>query len=258
MADKRAEPPRRGRKASVVKQTKTKTYKSFYVFLIGLAIAGVVVLAYVSTRKGNSGAISEVDSTLPPVKSEGVVMGDTAAPLEVLEFGDFECPTCARFAELIEPDVRAQFVNTGKIRFRYVDFPLGPGAGHFNSWNAARAGACADEQGKFWPMHDQLFGHQDQWNSIATRSPDGKIKDLAHQIPGLDAKKFDECVDTRRTQAIAQAQEKLALDRGVHSTPSFFVGDLTASYMSIDEFKKLIDSAMAKRGGGTKPTTKKQ
>ena len=92
-------------------------------------------------------------------------MGSATAPLEVTEFGDFECPQCGRFATLTEPDVRTRLVNTGTIRWRYIDFPLEM---HRNTWNASIAAACADEQGKFWEMHDAIFAAQDRWDGEAT------------------------------------------------------------------------------------------
>jgi protein-disulfide isomerase len=219
-----------------------KNYKSFYLLLALIAVAGIGALTYISTNRGS--AFDEMDSTLPKVESEGYVIGDSSAPIEVVEFGDFECPTCARFAELIEPDVRAQLVATGKIRFRYIDFPLGAGAMHYNSWPAARAAACADEQGKFWEMHDLIYRNQDRWSSRATRSPEGLFKEMARQIPGLDARNFDGCVNDKRTQARVQAHYDLATKRGVRSTPTFTAGTLTGGYMNLVEFRQFVDSAI--------------
>ena len=81
------------------------------------------------------------------MQSAGYTIGNANAPVEVTEFGDFECPACGHFATLTEPDIRKRYVSTGKVLWRFVDFPL---TMHRNTWHASRAAACADEQGKFW------------------------------------------------------------------------------------------------------------
>ena len=112
MANKRvaAQP---GRKSGVVKQTKKSatSNRAFYLLAAGLGIAGIVALTYQSTRPKGLAAASPVDTTLPPVQSEGYVLGSANAPLEVIEFGDFECPQCGRFATLTEPDVRSRLIT---------------------------------------------------------------------------------------------------------------------------------------------------
>jgi protein-disulfide isomerase len=247
MADKRAGAPR-GRSGAA--KAKQGNRKGFYVLLIVVAVLGIATLGYVTTKQTNDrGALSQVDSTLPKVQSEGYVMGSPTAPIEVVEFGDFECPTCARFAELVEPDVRRELVNTGKIRFRFIDFPLPM---HGNTWQASRCAACADEQGKFWEMHDKLFATQDQWNAQATNDPDKKFRVLAAQITGLDTKQFEECVKSRRMQAKIQAHEALAVARKANGTPTFFAGGLSWQYVNFDQFKVIVDSAIKLAGPGKK------
>jgi protein-disulfide isomerase len=239
MADNRAE-ARRARSGGAAK-AKQGSRKGFYVLLLVLAVLGVTAMGYMVTKQNSArGALSQVDSTLPKVESEGYVMGSPTAPIEVVEFGDFECPTCARFAELVEPDVREQLVKTGKIRFRFIDFPLPM---HGNTWQASRCAACADEQGKFWEMHDKLFATQDQWNAQSTDNPDKKFRELAAGITGLDTKQFAECLKSRRMQAKIQAHEAIAVARKVNSTPTFQVGTLTWNYATFDEFKTIVDSA---------------
>ena len=250
MANKRvaAQP---GRKSGVVKQTKKSatSNRAFYLLAAGLGIAGIVALTYQSTRPKGLAAASPVDTTLPPVQSEGYVLGSANAPLEVIEFGDFECPQCGRFATLTEPDVRSRLINTGTIRLRYIDYPLPM---HGNTWNASRAAACADEQGKFWEMHDAIFANQDRWNGEATRNPDKVLKQIGAQI-GLKTDAFDQCIDTKKTQAKVQAHHEIATKRQVNATPTFVIGDQQiAAYMPYDQFKSMVDSALAKQGSPVK------
>jgi protein-disulfide isomerase len=212
-----------------------------------LGVAGVVALTYQSTRPKGLAAASAVDTTLPPVQSEGYVLGNASAPIEVVEFGDFECPQCGRFATLTEPDVRTRLINTGTIRYRYIDYPLPM---HGNTWNASRAAACADEQGKFWEMHDAIYANQDRWDTQATKNPDKLLKQIGGQISGIKADQFNDCVDTKKTQAKVQAHLKIAEARHINATPTFiFASDKQIDgFLSYDNFKQFVDQALAKAG----------
>ena len=185
--------------------------RAFYLIIGGVAILGIGALAYQSTRPQGAALASPIDSTLPSVKSSGYVIGNPNAPVQVTEFGDFECPACGRFAELTEPDIRKNYVNTGKVQWRFIDFPLSM---HRNTWQASRAAACADEQGKFWEFHDALYSTQDQWNGEATGNPDKFMKQLGGKL-GLDASKFNSCVDDKKMQAKIQAHYTLAMQRQI-------------------------------------------
>ena len=238
----------RGRKVGVVKSSKkaSTTNRAFYFIVVAIAIIGITALTYASTRPQGDALASRIDTTLPAVQSEGYVVGSASALLEVTEFGDFECPQCGRFATLTEPDVRARLVNTGKIRYRYIDYPLPM---HANTWNASRAAACADEQGKFWEMHDAIFANQDRWDGEATNNPDKVLKQVGDQIPGMKADQLNQCIDTKKTQAKIQAHYKLATARKLSGTPTFIFGDKeVAAFLSYDEFKKMTDDALAIAG----------
>jgi len=244
MANKRVETGR-GRKPGVVSASKksSTSNRAFYLIIAVIAIGGIAALTYASTRSNALASASPVDTTLPPVKSEGYVMGSPTAPVEVTEFGDFECPACGRFAVITEPDVRKTFIDSGKVRWRFIDYPLSM---HRNTWQASRAAACADEQGKFWPFHDLLYQNQDRWNGEATSNPDKLMKEFARQL-GLNTQQFDRCVDTKKYQAKIQAHLALGEKRKVNSTPTFVIGDQqAANALPYDQFKQLVDSALAK------------
>ena len=244
MANKRVESGRGKRKPGVVKASKrsSTSTRAFYLIIAVIAVVGIAGLTYAGTRPKAVDNVSPIDTTLPPVQSAGYTLGSPNAPVEVTEFGDFECPACGRFSIVTEPDVRKNYVNTGKVRWRFIDFPLNV---HQNTWPASRAAACADEQGKFWEYHDALYNTQDQWSGEATSNPDKFLKQLGKQL-GLDASKFDECVDSKKTQAKVQAHWKLAMDRHVEQTPTFVVGSSQfAGIASYDEFAKILDSALA-------------
>jgi len=212
----------------------------FYLALAALLVGGIGTLSYLSVRP--SQAVSQVDTTLPPMPNQGHVMGSDSAPLEVVEFGDFECPACGQFATVTEPDIRARLVNTGMIRFRYMDFPLSI---HPNTWPAHLASWCAGEQGKFWEMHDAIFMNQDRWNTQATRRPDKVLGTVARQV-GVNMDQYDACMSSGKYQPQIRANVAEGVKRGVGGTPTFFIGSKRIGQpIPYDEFKKYVDEALA-------------
>ncbi|MBA3888922.1 MAG: DsbA family protein [Gemmatimonadaceae bacterium] len=184
--------------------------------------------------------MTEVDPTLPPVDAVGYVIGDPSAPVEVLEFADWECGACAQFATLTAPDVKQRLVETGQIRFRIMDVPW-----HTNSWTASLAAACANDQGKFWEMHDALYNTQDRWNTLATNNPLKPIVAAARGV-GIDTRALEQCVEARTHQASVQSHLKEAEARGVRATPTFIIGGkVIPGAIGYDRFKAYVDTAVA-------------
>src|SRR5438105_3213373 len=111
MAQNRVDAGQRGRKPGAVKAARksSSTNRAFYILIIMIAVAGIGALAYVSTRSKDNGSAVPVDPAAPPVESHGYTMGSAMAPIEVTEFGDFECPACGQFATVTEPDIRKNF-----------------------------------------------------------------------------------------------------------------------------------------------------
>jgi protein-disulfide isomerase len=212
--------------------------RGFWIALGVVALLGVGALGWLASRPKVQ--VSHVDPNLPPMKAEGYLLGSPTAPVEVTEFADFECPACGQYATLTEPDVRARLVNTGKIRVRYMDFPL---AMHKNTWDASLAAACANDQGKFWEMHDALFAEQDRWNTEATSRPRPVIADLAKRI-GLNMETYGACMDADKHRAKIEAHLAEAERRQLTSTPTFvFNGTVVATALSYDRFKGYVDAA---------------
>ncbi len=217
--------------------------RGFYVVLAIVVVAGIATLSYVSTRA--RAGMSYVDSTIAPIANEGHVFGSDRAPVEIVEFADFECPACGTFANLTEPDIRARLVNTGQVRVRFIDFPLDI---HRNTWAAHLSAWCAGDQGKFWEMHDIIFMNQDRWNSEATRNPEGVLKPLAQQV-GVSMPQYESCMETRKFVPQIRANYDESVKQQIQSTPSFRIGKTTyLGARSYDEFKELVEKEIAARG----------
>ncbi len=213
--------------------------RGFYLVLAVLAVAGIGTISWLAARP--SQAVTQIDTSVAPVPNQGHVIGSDSAPVEIVEFADFECPACGQFANITEPDVRSRLVNTGQVRFRFMHFPLSM---HPNAWPAHLASWCAGEQGKFWEMHDAIFLNQDRWNTQATRRPDRVLADLARGV-GVNADQYEACVDARKFQPQIQANIQEGLRLAVGSTPTFIIGTKrVASVVSYDELKRYVDEAL--------------
>jgi len=214
--------------------------KAFFWVLGAIALVGIAALGYVVTKPKPAPVevqtIADTSNAGPP---QGYLLGKADAPVKIMEYADFECPGCAGFATITEPDVRARIIDAGLASLTYYDFPLDM---HPNTLQASNAAACADEQGKFWPMHDRLFQAQDEWNGQATSSPKPFFKRYAGEV-GVDVAKWEPCFDARKYQKRISANFADGLRHGVTSTPSFVIGNkLYRGMGSYDEMKKIVDS----------------
>lgn len=149
----------------------------------------------------------------------GYDVGNPMAPIVLVNFSDFGCPYCGTFARQTYPSLDKEFVRTGKVFFKYVPFVMGMFP---NGAEAARAAECAADQGRFWPMHDALYGAQAEWKS--TRSPEPLFQRHAAAI-GLDTAVFSACYADRRTDQRTDRANDRATRLGIRATPTFFVND---------------------------------
>jgi protein-disulfide isomerase len=141
--------------------------------------------------------------------AKGAAKGPASAPIEIIEFSDFQCPFCQR----ANPTVDQVLKTYGdRVRFVYRHFPLG---NHPNARPAAEASQCAAEQGKFWEYHDRLFA-----NPSKLGDPD--LKQHAAAL-GLDTGKFNACVDSHKYKPQVDADVNAGEEAGVNGTPAFFV-----------------------------------
>jgi protein-disulfide isomerase len=210
--------------------------RSFVAVIALIAVGGVAYLGYLAARPKQ--VITLDSATLPTMAAAGILKGDPNAPVQILEFGDFECPGCAQYALITGPDVMKRLVETGEVSFRFFDFPLTDI--HPNSAAAHNAAHCANEQGKFWEMHDQLFAGQPDWNSQATRTPKRIFRRYADAI-GLDGEKWNECYDSGRMLAQINANRNEGTRLRVGRTPTFIIGNrMYSEGLSYDEMRSAV------------------
>ena len=227
----------------MAKSVQKKSGSRFVGMLVVIGIVGIATLGYTMSRP--RAGVGPVDPNLPAGTAEGYLVGNPDAPVQVIEFGDFECPACAQWSNLTEPDVRERLIQTGQISFRFFDFPLDM---HPNTWAASNAAACAADQGKFLEMHDRIFATQDQWDGRATSNPKRVLQRLAGEI-GANVGDWETCFDSQKHYPRIKANLEEGVRRGVNSTPTFIIGgQLIPGAPPYDSFKKLVDAELAKKG----------
>src|SRR2546422_1116248 len=164
--------------------------------------------------------------------------GRTDAPVTVYEMSDFQCPYCREFALGTMPLLEREYIQTGKVRFVYINLPLS--SVHKNAAAAAEVALCAARQQRFWPMHDLLFRHQDQWAPLA--SPRAYLLALGDSA-GLDRAGLARCVASGATTADVRADAERARRSGATSTPTFYIeGALLEGAAPVTVFRAVLDS----------------
>ena len=111
----------------------------------------------------NNDANFQSDLGTPPTVDDDPVLGDANAKVTVIEFTDFQCPFCGRHFEQTFGQIKENYVDSGKVKYVLRDFPL---SFHPHAEEAAEAAECANDQGKFWEMHDELFSNQAEWSAL--------------------------------------------------------------------------------------------
>lgn len=140
--------------------------------------------------------------------------GRPDAPITLIEFSDFQCPYCQRFFQETLPKLDKEFIQTGKLRFVYRDFPIE--GSHVDAFRAAEAANCAGDQGQYWQMHDSLFENQED-----LKRPD--LKTYAQDL-GLDISQFERCLDDQKFVDEVSRDFLDGQRAGVNGTPAFFLG----------------------------------
>jgi protein-disulfide isomerase len=167
------------------------------------------------------------------VKTDGDPQkGPDNAKVTIVEFSDFQCPYCKRFRDATLDALIQKYGD--KIRFVYRDYPL---PFHPQAQIAAEAAECANEQGKYWEMHDLIYANQETLG-------DDAYAGFAKQL-GLDTEKFDDCVSGNKYADEIAADEKDGEAYGVTGTPTFFInGWRLVGAQPTSEFEKLIDKEL--------------
>jgi len=175
------------------------------------------------------------------------IIGNPDAPITIIEFSDFQCPFCARFHSQTLPLILDEYIEQGKVKLVFRDFPIQ--SIHPNALPASIAAECANEQGKFKEMHDMLFDNQNEWNKQDTVDALSSFSQYATNIQ-LEQETFDSCLTNGKYIEEIKKDLDDGRDYGVSGTPRFFVGNDQIGYVELkgaqpfESFKKIIDAQL--------------
>lgn len=170
-------------------------------------------------------------------------LGSATAPVTLVEFTDYQCPFCRRFQADDWPQLKRNYVDTGKVRFIVRDLPL---SFHSNARPAAEAAHCAGEQGHFWPMHAGLLGKDADLSRQGLEARAGAL--------GVDTSRFRACIAANKYESAIAANAAQADALGIHGTPAFVVGAaahgtldglLLEGALPYEDFRMVLEALLA-------------
>ena len=150
------------------------------------------------------------------VQNGSPVLGNPSATITIVEWGDYQCTFCYKFHQSTLDSIKRDFIDTGKVKLVFKDFPLnGP-----DSVLAAEAAHCADDQGRYWQYHDELYknwgGERTGWITLES------LRQFA-TTTSLDLEKFNECLDDHKYLDKVNQMYEFGKEIEIDATPSFLV-----------------------------------
>jgi len=165
--------------------------------------------------------------------SNAPVRGAEAAPITLVEYADYECPYCQQIQPAVQ---RLEAEYKGKLLFAFKDMPLPM---HANAQKAAEASRCAEQQGRYWQFHDQLFERK--------RLDSAGLKNLAQEL-GLDTAAFEKCLENSDKAEVVRKDGSEAQSLGIQGTPTFFVnGRYITGAASYEQLRAVVEEELAAR-----------
>ena len=203
------------------------------VLALTLLVSALGAAAFLFLRpKGNP--------SLDPAQGARLVFGKQEAPVTVVDFSNYLCPHCRDHSENVLPRLFAEYVETGKVRYVFRDFPF---PGQENVVRASEAAACAAEGGRYLDYHQALF-RDPSWGGLPKEALDRYLVSLAGQL-GLNTRAFEACLASGKHRAEVLADQELANKLGLTGTPSFFInGEPHTGYMDYTRWKELLDKLL--------------
>ena len=175
------------------------------------------------------------------------IIGSPNAPITIIEFSDFQCPFCARFHIQTLPIIMDEYINEGKVKLVFRDFPIQ--SIHPNAVLASVAAECANEQEKFKEMHDILFERQKEWSNQETGGAIELFNQYAREME-LKQEQFESCLTSAKYVEEIQKDLNDGRTYGITGTPGFFIGNDEIGFVELkgaqpfESFKKVIDSQL--------------
>mgnify|MGYP003965075199 CR=1 FL=1 len=228
----------------------------FATFVLGGVIVGYFIAqANPSALMGDIAALEEntkvievevgdtVEETVPEMvevtADDDSVLGNVNAPIEIIEFSDYQCSYCQRFHVSTFPDLKENYIDTGKVKFIYRDYPL---TFHANAMPAAAAAECAGDQDMYYEMQDVIFVNLNEWSS--SPEADQLFATYATEL-GLDIAEFESCYASEEVQEEIKGDMRDGITAGVRATPTFFInGQKLEGAQPYSVFESVLESML--------------
>jgi protein-disulfide isomerase len=218
------------------------TRRDFAIGAGALALAGAALSAGLALfRAGLPGPALAQATMKEPTPAElmepgplaDIWLGDEKAPVTIIEYASMTCPHCAHFSETTFPELKKRYIDTGKVRFVFREFPLDPLA-----MAAIMLARCAGKD-KYYPLVETLFHQQKDW---VMQRPLPPLLAIAKQA-GFTEQSFEACLNDRKLQSSIETTRQTAAEKfGVNSTPTFFInGKIQRGGFGVEDFDKLIE-----------------
>jgi len=219
----------------------TKILIPIAIIIAGILIAGAIIYVF----KGEKVPPSEEETLTKPEETQGYefssispegepLLGNPEVSLTMIEYTDFQCPFCARHANTTFFQIKKEYVDTGKLKIVFKNFPL---PFYPFAQKAAEASECVLEQGKFWQYKEILFKNQE---ALSIKDLKKYARDL-----GLDIEKFNDCLDSGKFEKEVKEDSDEGREAEVSGTPTFFVkGEKIVGAQPFSEFQKVIEEKL--------------
>jgi len=226
-----------------------KNFLALSILTAGIMISSSVLYSNGTFKPGTAqivpnGQVQQPGAKVDVSADDDAVLGNKNAKVTIIEFSDYQCPFCRTFWKDSLSQIIKDYVNTGKAKFIYRDYPL---SFHPMAVPSAQAAECADDQGKYWDMHDKMFSEQTKLGQGTVTYTVQDLKKWAVQI-GLDANKFNQCLDSGKYKAEVEKDFADGQAAGVSGTPTTFInGRSLVGAQPYATFKAIIEEELNKK-----------
>ncbi len=227
------------------------------------ALVAVLIIGSFFVFTGDSGSINGAvvgndpnpqPSVVKASVDDDAILGDKNAPVTIIEFSDYQCPFCRKFWAETLPSIKEQYIDTGKVRFVYRDFPI-PSLGHEMAVTLAEAAECvrdvAGNDEAYFKMHDKIFEEQSILDGGSKSSP---VTKTVHGFSEDDIKSWaqdlgyniDSCLDSGKFRSEVQKDLVDGQSAGIKGTPGFVInGKLVSGAQPFSIFQQIIEAELA-------------
>ncbi len=217
----------------------TDTFTIFFVLVLvslGFGVYNNYLLRTGGVVSANNPGVQNVlpvKDLVKKVPANSPRLGNPKAKVVVVAFEDFKCPFCKRFHDVTYPQLKRDYIDTGKILFIHQDLAFLS----VESNMAAEAAQCANDQNKFWEYKDSLY-------ASTVPFTENSLKDIAINL-GLNTAEFNQCLDSQKHKDLVAKSKEFATSYGISSTPTFVInGNVVRGAQPIAEFERIINSEL--------------